>query len=86
MTIQSSRAKALSPIKAEVRTWMRSLGFVHESEVEDATCTTSSFRKGWPLRPIQFGLENWYALKDIQQYLKAQSVKVHRHDVEEVTA
>jgi hypothetical protein len=85
MKDQSARAETPSPITAEVRTWMRSLGFVHESELEDATCTTSRFRKGWPLRPILFGLENWYALKDIQQYLKAQSVKVHRHD-EEVTA
>ena len=84
MDTKSLRAEPLSPVDAEVRTWMRSLGFVHESEVEDATCTTHRFRKNWPLRPIRFGLENWYSLDDIQQYLKSETAKAHR-DVEEVS-
>jgi hypothetical protein len=84
MTNQSSRAETLSPINAEVRTWMRSIGFVHESEVEDATCTTPRFRKAWPLRPIQFGLENWYALEDIQQHLNVRSAESRKD--QEVTA
>jgi len=82
MKHNSSRAKTLSPIAAEVRAWMQSLGFVHESEIEDATCTTSRFRKNWPLRHIQFGLENWYALDDIQQFLKSEIAKAHPNDDE----
>jgi hypothetical protein len=84
MEIKSSRAEPLSPVDAEVRSWMRSLGFVHESEVEDATCTTHRFRKNWPLRPIRFGLENWYALEDIRQHLKSETAKAHQN-VKEVS-
>ena len=82
MKDQSARAETLSPIRAEVRAWMRSLGFVHESDIEDATCTTNRFRKGWPLCPVRFGLENWYALEDVQQFLNSQSAKTHRSDEE----
>ena len=84
MKRETKKAKALSPIDTEVLHWMRRLGFVHESEIEDATCTTHRFRKNWPLRPIRFGLENWYALDDIQQYLKSETAKAHRN-VEEVS-
>ena len=73
MTNQLLEDRPLPPIKPEVRNWMRSIGFVHESEIEEASCTTSRFRKAWPLRPIQFGLENWYALEEIKQYLTVRS-------------
>ena len=84
MKHNSTRAKTLTPIDAEVRDWMRRLGFVHESEIEDASCTTHRFRKNCPLRPIRFGLENWYSLDDIQQYLKSETAKAHQN-VEEVS-
>jgi len=80
MTNQLVEDKSPSPIRPEVRAWMRSIGFVHESEVEDATCTTNRIRKSLPLRPIRFGLETWYALEDIQQFLIAESARALQPD------
>lgn len=55
-----------------VREWMRSLGYVHDSEVQHASSTTPRTRARWrSLRGVQFGNERWYPLDEVRRHLDA---------------
>lgn len=57
-------------IPQHIRDWMLQLGYVHDSEVEEATSTAPRTRARWkPLRPVYFGNEAWYQLSDIKRHL-----------------
>ena len=57
-------------IPQHIRDWMLGLGYVHDSEVAEATSTAPRTRARWkPLRPVYFGKEAWYQLDDIKRHL-----------------
>ena len=50
--------------------WMRNIGFIHASDVEEWTSTVSRTRARWKsLRPVYFGKEAYYRLSDIKRHL-----------------
>ena len=69
----ASAARAGSPPDAPPETtpqWMRNIGFVHSSDVEEWTSTVSRTRARWKsLRPVYFGKEAYYRLSDIKRHL-----------------
>ena len=60
-------------IRDDVRAWMRSIGFVHGDEIEEATGTSPRSRQRWPLKPVYFGNEPWYRIKDVKATLDARA-------------
>ena len=57
-----------------VREWMRSIGYIHESEIEHATLTTPRSRARWTQpRGIMFGNERWYPISGIKRDLDAKA-------------
>ena len=57
-------------VSQRIRDWMLQLGYVHDSEVEEATSTAPRTRARWrPLRPVYFGKEAWYPLSEIKRHL-----------------
>jgi len=57
-------------VSQRIRDWMLQLGYVHDSEVEEATSTAPRTRARWrPLRPVYFGKEAWYRLAEIKRHL-----------------
>jgi hypothetical protein len=71
--------KAFTDIPTEatteaIRAWMRDIGFVHASEIEEATSTVSRTRARWKsLRPVYFGKEAYYRLTDIKRHLDSRA-------------
>ena len=54
--------------------WMHSLGYVHETEIETATSTTSRSRTRWKSpRGVMFGNEKWYPLDEVKRHLDARA-------------
>ena len=50
--------------------WMRNIGFIHASDVEEWTSTVSRTRARWKsLCPVYFGKEAYYRLSDIKRHL-----------------
>jgi hypothetical protein len=59
-------------IDPRVRDWMRSIGYVHETEIQHATSTTPRSRTRWKSpRHVQFGNEYWYPLDEVKRHLDA---------------
>lgn len=57
-----------------VREWMRSLGYVHETEIQHATSTTPRSRLRWKSpRGVMFGNEKWYSLDEVKRHLDARA-------------
>ena len=51
-------------------TFMRDLGYVHESVIEEASSTTPRSRARWnDLVGVMFGNEKWYSIDDVKQLL-----------------
>ena len=72
-------------IPQHIRDWMLQLGYVHDSEVEEATSTAPRTRARWtPLRPVYFGKEAWYQLSDIKRHLNERAA-INDHDNEVIT-
>jgi hypothetical protein len=67
-----------SPIRIDsgVRAWMLKLGYVHESELEEATSTTPRSRRRWKSPAyVTFGNERWYPLAEIKHHLEARAAE-----------
>jgi hypothetical protein len=71
--IESGARAGLPPEFPAVNTpqWMRNIGFIHSSDVEEWTSTVSRTRARWKsLRPVYFGKEAFYRLSDIKRHLE----------------
>jgi hypothetical protein len=61
--------------------FMRDLGYVHESVVEEATSTTTRSRARWDdLQGVMFDNEKWYAIEDIQALLQRKLLDKRGHE------
>jgi hypothetical protein len=68
-------------IPQHIRDWMLQLGYVHDSEVQEATSTAPRTRARWkPLRPVYFGKEAWYQLSDIKRHLNERAATTEQND------
>ena len=61
-------------IDPTVRAWMRSLGYVHETEIQHATSTTPRSRARWKSpRGVMFGNEKSFPLDEVKRHLDARA-------------
>ena len=60
-------------IRDDVRQWLRGLGFVHADEIEEASGTSPRSRQRWALRPVYFGNEPYYRLRDVKAHLDSRA-------------
>lgn len=68
-------------IPQRIKDWMLQLGYVHDSEVEEATSTAPRTRARWrPLRPVYFGKEAWYRLDEIKRHLDGRAASNESDD------
>lgn len=68
-------------VSQRIRDWMLQLGYVHDSEVQEATSTAPRTRARWkPLRPVYFGKEAWYQLSDIKRHLDERAASNESND------
>ena len=60
---------------------MHRIGYVHETEIEIATSTTSRSRARWKSpRGVMFGNEKWYPLDEIRRHLDARATFTDEDD------
>ena len=61
--------------------FMRDMGYIHESVVEEASSTTPRSRSRWDdLVGIMFGNEKWYSIEDIQALLQRKLMDKRGHE------
>ncbi|MEA3276571.1 MAG: hypothetical protein U9Q81_15025 [Pseudomonadota bacterium] len=64
------------------REWMLKLGYVHESEIEEATNTTSRSRARWKTpRGVMFGNMKWFPLREIKRTLDARAEAIADEEI-----
>ena len=63
-------------VAEHVRLFMLELGYIHETDLQEATSTSPRTRARWrPPRGLLFGNEKWYALDEVKRHLEARAAE-----------